>query len=54
SVPKWRNDFGKDPVDLVTMRKETSAVEIPETDPVYGTEGPLMSLWTDAVEQLLP
>ncbi|PGH09170.1 hypothetical protein GX51_00924 [Blastomyces parvus] len=51
SAPKWRNDFGNDPVDLAAMRRELSAVEMPETDPVYGAGGPLMSLWADAMAQ---
>ncbi|EGC49421.1 predicted protein [Histoplasma capsulatum var. duboisii H88] len=42
---QWCNDFGNDPVDLVAAQRETFAVEMPKVDPVYGTEGPLMSLW---------
>ncbi|EEH05694.1 predicted protein [Histoplasma capsulatum G186AR] len=37
--------LGNDPIDLVAAQRETFAVEMPKVDPVYGTEGPLMSLW---------
>ncbi|EEH38333.2 hypothetical protein PAAG_01254 [Paracoccidioides lutzii Pb01] len=46
-APHWRNEFGKEPIDLVAVRKETSAVEMPEADPVYGTEGPLVLWWAE-------
>ncbi|OJD19549.1 hypothetical protein AJ78_00521 [Emergomyces pasteurianus Ep9510] len=51
NAPHWRNEFGKGPVDVVAVRKETSAVEMPEADPVYGNEGPLMYLWPIATGQ---
>ncbi|PGH15014.1 hypothetical protein AJ79_02694 [Helicocarpus griseus UAMH5409] len=50
-APRWRNEFGKEPVDLVKVRGETETVEMPEDDPVYGAEGPLVPLWTEAKER---
>ncbi|OAX82122.1 hypothetical protein ACJ72_03526 [Emergomyces africanus] len=51
NAPHWRNEFGKCPIDLAAMRKMTAAVGMPETDPVYGTEGPLMYFWPMATVQ---
>lgn len=41
--PKWRNEYGKQPVD--GFRPTIRAVGMPEADPVYGVDGPLMQLW---------
>ncbi|KAL4906963.1 hypothetical protein BDW74DRAFT_176560 [Aspergillus multicolor] len=43
--PRWRNEMGSKPIDLAVLRDETKAVAMPEADPVYGVEGPLMQLW---------
>ncbi|KAK2612536.1 hypothetical protein QQS21_001474 [Conoideocrella luteorostrata] len=41
--PKWVNEMGKNPATkfLSTIK----AVEMPEEDPVYGKDGPLLKLW---------
>ncbi|KAL4784419.1 hypothetical protein BJX76DRAFT_367627 [Aspergillus varians] len=43
--PRWRNEFGKKPIDGKTFRDEIAGVAYPEEDPVYGRDGPLMQLW---------
>lgn len=44
NCPRWVNEYGEQrPGDFKAMIK---AVEMPVADPVYGREGPLMSLWT--------
>lgn len=45
-APPWRNELGKEPVDLEEFRKEITAVALPAQDPVNGVGGPLLSLWT--------
>ncbi|WEW58158.1 hypothetical protein PRK78_003626 [Emydomyces testavorans] len=47
--PRWRNEFGENPVKINTMRKEILRVEMPTQDPVYGKEGPLIGLWDEAL-----
>ena len=44
-APKWRNELGKQVIDLEEFRKETEAVEFPKQDPVNGLDGPLLRLW---------
>lgn len=41
--PKWRNEYGKNPV--TGFRSTIREVGMPEADPVYGVDGPLMRLW---------
>ncbi|KIW54354.1 hypothetical protein PV05_06718 [Exophiala xenobiotica] len=43
--PRWRNELGKDPIDVVALRDEIMAVAMPTQDPVNGAEGPLLRLW---------
>ncbi|KIV77169.1 hypothetical protein PV11_08992 [Exophiala sideris] len=45
-APKWRNELGKEPIDLEEFRQETTAVAMPKEDPVNGPDGPLLKLWT--------
>lgn len=45
-APQWRNELGKEPVDLEEFRKEITAVALPSQDPVNGADGPLLSLWS--------
>lgn len=46
-APKWRNMFGKTPVDH-GVREEILGVEMPVQDPVYGADGPMMVVWGEA------
>jgi hypothetical protein len=46
-APHWRNELGKAPIDLVTLRQETGDVAMPSQDPVNGRDGPLLQLWSD-------
>ncbi|KAH6692482.1 cupin domain protein [Plectosphaerella plurivora] len=41
--PRWRNEFGKNDPD--SFRDVIDQVGMPEADPVYGENGPLMQLW---------
>ncbi|PLB55844.1 hypothetical protein P170DRAFT_50869 [Aspergillus steynii IBT 23096] len=43
--PRWRNEYGKEPIDLHALRREIDAVAMPLEDPVYGEDGPLCQLW---------
>lgn len=43
--PKWRTEVGKNPIDHEKFAQEIGAVEAPLQDPVYGENGPMMSLW---------
>ena len=45
-APKWRNELGKEPINLEMFRQETTAVAMPKEDPVNGSDGPLLKLWT--------
>ncbi|EER23800.1 hypothetical protein D8B26_001949 [Coccidioides posadasii str. Silveira] len=46
---RWRNEFGRNPIDINTQRKEILRVEMPTQDPVYGKNGPLVHLWNEAL-----
>jgi uncharacterized protein YjlB len=48
--PKWRNNFckGEEPID--DLNSEIARVGIPEADPVYGIDGPLIRIWKAARE----
>ncbi|KAK9446215.1 Cupin domain protein [Metarhizium brunneum] len=41
--PRWVNEHGKTPA--THFRSTIRAVEMPEEDPVYGKDGPLLKLW---------
>ncbi|KAJ9307845.1 hypothetical protein DTO217A2_2601 [Paecilomyces variotii] len=43
--PRWRNELGKDPLDVEGLRNEISSVPIPNHDPVLGKDGALVTLW---------
>ncbi|KEF60717.1 uncharacterized protein A1O9_02278 [Exophiala aquamarina CBS 119918] len=45
-APQWRNELGKEPVNLEEFRKEITSVALPSQDPVNGAGGPLLSLWS--------
>ncbi|KAH7009860.1 hypothetical protein EDB80DRAFT_891995 [Ilyonectria destructans] len=45
--PRWRNETGKRPATNFT--EDIKAVGMPEMDPVYGSEGPLVNLWQKPV-----
>lgn len=47
-APKWRNELGKDDSNLEALREEATAVAVPVQDPVSGTDGPLLRLWSQA------
>ncbi|KAL4902952.1 hypothetical protein BDW74DRAFT_180249 [Aspergillus multicolor] len=44
--PRWRNEFGKTPIDSKAFKDEIASAGFPEEDPVYGKDGPLMQLWS--------
>ena len=46
--PKWRNNYCKGEESLESLREEIAHVAIPESDPVYGVEGPLVRIWKAA------
>ncbi|KAK4081402.1 hypothetical protein Purlil1_11663 [Purpureocillium lilacinum] len=41
--PRWRNETGKKPAE--TFRHDIKQVGMPEADPVFGVNGPLIYLW---------
>jgi uncharacterized protein YjlB len=43
--PRWRNELGKEPLDVDSLRQEITSVAMPAQDPVVGEDGPLMQLW---------
>ncbi|KAL4882650.1 hypothetical protein BJY04DRAFT_38251 [Aspergillus karnatakaensis] len=44
--PTWRNEYGKTKINSETFRDEIAGVAVPEEDPVYGRNGPLLELWS--------
>lgn len=46
SCPRWRNEYGKEPLDVETLRREIASVAMPTQDPVIGVDGPLIQLWS--------
>ncbi|KAH7085196.1 hypothetical protein BKA63DRAFT_13130 [Paraphoma chrysanthemicola] len=46
--PKWRNNYCKGEEPLEDLKKEIANVEMPEADPVYGIDGPLVRIWKAA------
>ena len=44
--PHWRSEMGRRPLEETKLDVEVSEVKLPEQDPVYGSDGPLMKLWT--------
>ncbi|KAL5341143.1 hypothetical protein BJX70DRAFT_396196 [Aspergillus crustosus] len=44
--PKWRNEYGKTRIEPETFRDEIAGVGMPEEDPVFGRDGPMMELWS--------
>jgi uncharacterized protein YjlB len=48
SGPKWRNNYckGEEPID--DLKDEIAHVAMPDEDPVYGTDGPLVRIWKAA------
>jgi uncharacterized protein YjlB len=46
--PKWRNNYCKGEEPLDDLRNEIANVGMPEMDPVYGVDGPLVKIWKDA------
>ncbi|KAK2744266.1 hypothetical protein FQN57_004351 [Myotisia sp. PD_48] len=49
-APRWRNEYGNQPVDVVAIQGDLSRVEMPTQDPVYGHRGPLIYYWSEALE----
>ncbi|KAJ5084917.1 hypothetical protein NUU61_009496 [Penicillium alfredii] len=48
AAPKWRNNFCKGKEDMHLLVEEITSVAVPEDDPVYGKDGPLVTLWQQA------
>ncbi|RII08376.1 hypothetical protein CUC08_Gglean007786 [Alternaria sp. MG1] len=48
AAPRWRNNHceGDEPMDALCL--EVSNVPIPDSDPVFGTNGPLCQIWKSA------
>lgn len=47
-APKWRNNFCKGTEEMARLEEEIRNVAIPDHDPVYGKDGPLVLLWREA------
>jgi uncharacterized protein YjlB len=45
-APQWRSELGKEKIDLEVLRSEILSVAMPAQDPVNGSSGPLLKLWT--------
>jgi uncharacterized protein YjlB len=43
--PKWRNLYCKGEEEMENLKKEIGEVNMPEQDPVYGENGPLVRIW---------
>lgn len=52
--PRWRNEYGKSPIDLAAFQAEIAGVATPVLDPVYGVEGYLPALWKESAPPILP
>jgi uncharacterized protein YjlB len=50
--PKWRNNYCKGEESLDDLRKEIAEVGIPDSDPVYGVNGPLVKIWKTAAGEV--
>lgn len=44
-APKWRNNWCKGTEDMSQLIEEIKQVKVPDHDPVYGLNGPLVRLW---------
>ena len=44
-APKWDNNYCKTPEETDLKAAVARKVAMPEQDPVYGSEGPLMQIW---------
>ncbi|WAO85836.1 Cupin type-1 domain-containing protein [Fusarium falciforme] len=44
--PKWRNEYGKAPLEGRELLDEIGGVPFPSQDPVTGPEGALLKIWT--------
>ncbi|KAJ5211917.1 uncharacterized protein N7498_003563 [Penicillium cinerascens] len=51
AAPKWRNNYCRGNEDMETLREEIAGVDIPQHDPVYGLDGPLVDIWNEASRQ---
>lgn len=47
-APKWRNNLCEGEEDMDALRHEIDAVAVPDHDPVFGKDGPLVELWKSA------
>ncbi|PSN60161.1 hypothetical protein BS50DRAFT_210709 [Corynespora cassiicola Philippines] len=45
AAPKWRNIFCKGEEPIEKLEEEISKVGLPDSDPVYGLDGPLPQIW---------
>ncbi|KAL2011504.1 hypothetical protein VTN00DRAFT_4222 [Thermoascus crustaceus] len=52
--PRWRNEYGKSPIDLAAFQAEIAGVATPVLDPVYGVEGYLPALWKESAPPIIP
>ncbi|KAH4067028.1 hypothetical protein HBH70_067570 [Parastagonospora nodorum] len=48
TAPKWRNLYCRGEEEIENLKKEIRAVGVPEQDPVYGVDGPLVRIWREA------
>ncbi|KAF2820159.1 hypothetical protein CC86DRAFT_117738 [Ophiobolus disseminans] len=45
AAPRWRNNFCKGEESLDKLIEEINRVEVPDSDPVFGLNGPLPQIW---------
>ena len=47
-APKWRNNWCEGAENMDDLEREIQRVGVPDRDPVYGLNGPLVTLWRQA------
>lgn len=48
--PRWDNNWGKAGAEETNQKAANAkAVPVPELDPIFGADGPLVKIWKQAV-----
>ncbi|KAH6644656.1 hypothetical protein C7974DRAFT_25563 [Boeremia exigua] len=45
AAPRWRNNHCEGDESMAALSEEINNVPIPDSDPVFGTNGPLSQIW---------